>query len=298
MMRFGGFCLCFCALLLAASQSAARSLEDIQASGYIEFAVYRDFPPYSQLVDGKPEGIDIDLGKAIAERLALKPRWMWVTADETVDDDLRNAIWKGNVIERRVADVMLRVPYDRRYSYARDGYGLPRNDLVVMLAPYHTESWRIARNLDKIGDVRNLAIFQYQPIGVELDSLPDFFLAGFLGGRLRDNVRHYIRIQQATADLLEGKISAVAGMRTQLEWTLNASGENIDIDSDGLEAMGSLDWDIGIAIRHDFRPLGYRLESVIKALIDEGLVENIFAHYGAGYARPSLYSSAPQNAAN
>lgn len=287
-----------CVFLLAATQSEARSLEDIQASGYIEFAVYRDFPPYSHMIDGKPAGIDIDMGRAIAEKLELEARWMWVTADETVDDDLRNAVWKGNVIERRVADVMLRVPYDREYSYARDGYGLPRNDLVVMLAPYHTESWRIARDLNKTGDVRNLAIFQHRAIGVEVDSLPDFFLSGFLGGRLRDNVKHYMRIEQAAADLLDSEISAVAGMRTQLEWVLAEADDNIDIDSDGLEAMGSLEWDVGIAIRHDFRPLGYRLESVIKALIDESRVEKIFSRYGAGYSRPELYSGAIQNAAN
>lgn len=297
-MKSGGFCVLLCALLLAASHSAARSLEDIQASGYIEFAVYRDFPPYSHMVDGRPAGIDVDMGRAIADKLELEARWMWVTADETVDDDLRNAVWKGNVIERRIADVMLRVPYDREYSYARDGYGLPRNDLVVMLAPYHTESWRIARDLDKIGDVRNLAIFQYQTIGVELDSLPDFFLSGFLGGRLRDNVKHYMSIKQAAADLVDGEISAAAGMRTQLEWALAEVEGNIDIDSNGLEAMGSLEWDIGIAIRHDFRPLGYRLESVIKDLIDEGRVKNIFSRYGTGYTRPSLYGGAIKNAAN
>lgn len=277
---------------------SARSLEQIEESGYIEFAIYRDFPPYSFVSDGAPAGVDVELGKAIAAELGLEPRWFWLTADETVDDDLRNAVWKGSVIERRVADVMLRVPYDRQYSYAIDGYGLPRHDRVVMLAPYQTESWVMARDLNKTAKVRNLAIFQHQPIGVELDSLPDFFLTGFLAGRLRDNVRHYLRIDQALSDLLAGQLSAVAGMRSQLEWGLRTRPDYIDIDSDGLEAMGRLSWDIGIAIRHDFRPLGYRLQGIIADLVSSGAMAEMMAGQGLSYTAPSYYDSAVDTPSN
>ena len=54
-----------------AEPAQARSYEDIIKSGYIEVAVYRDFPPYSYLQDGQAAGIDIELGKLIAKKLGV-----------------------------------------------------------------------------------------------------------------------------------------------------------------------------------------------------------------------------------
>lgn len=276
-------------VLMTASLAHARTYDDVIASKYIEFAVYRDFAPYSFMQEGEPAGIDVELGKSIARELGLEARWMWLTADESVDDDLRNAIWKGSVIDRKKADVMLRVPYDREYSYAQDGYGLPRNDVVVMLAPYHKESWQLVRDLNKTGEVRNLAIFQYQAIGVELDSLPDFFLVGTYQGRLRENVHHYSTVFGALKDLNAGKLSAVAGMRSQLEWGLPNRPGNFDIDDDGLESLGRKTWDIGIAIKENYRQLGYAVNDVITAMIENGDMEKIFTQYRVSYHLPSTY---------
>ncbi len=276
-------------VLMTASFAHARTYDDVIASKYIEFAVYRDFAPYSFMQEGEPAGIDVELGKSIARELGLEARWLWLTADESVDDDLRNAIWKGSVIDRKKADVMLRVPYDREYSYAQDGYGLPRNDMVVMLAPYHKESWQLVRDLNKTGEVRNLAIFQYQAIGVELDSLPDFFLVGIYQGRLRENVHHYSTVFGALKDLNAGKLSAVAGMRSQLEWGLPNRPGNFDIDDDGLESLGRKTWDIGIAIKENYRQLGYAVNDVITAMIENGDMEKIFSQYHVSYHLPSTY---------
>lgn len=277
------------ALLLNSAAGHARSYDDVVASGHIRFAVYRNFPPYSYLEDGQPAGLDVELGLRIAKAMGLEPRWLWVTADENVDDDLRNAVWKGDVIHRQVADVMLRVPYDRDYAYATDGYGLPRNDMVVMMAPYHTETWRVARNLDKTRDVRNLAIFQYQPIGVELDSLPDFYLAGAFQGRLRKNLHHYNSTAEALSDFEAGKLSAVVGMGTQLEWGLRDCKLNIDIDDDGLEALGKLSWDIGIAVKHDYRQLAYAVEAIIHQMLNSGDIARLYQSYGVSYQKPAYY---------
>ena len=281
--------LCSLLLILVANTVQARDYDDVMESHYIEFAVYRDFPPYSFKQEGVPAGIDVDIGKKIASELGLETRWQWVTADENVDDDLRNAIWKGSVVERKVADVMLRVPYDREYAYAQDGYGLPRNDMVVMLAPYHKEAWKLVRDIKKTGEVRNLAIFQYQPIGVEIDSLPDFFLVGTYQGRLRENVHHYSTVYGALADLSAGKLSAVAGMRSQLEWGLPNKHSHFDIDDDGLESLGRKNWDIGIAIKENYRQLGYAIDAVITAMIANGDMQKIFSNYGVTYELPSTY---------
>ncbi len=277
--------------ILQSGYGSAREFEDVLASGYIEMAVYRDFPPYSWLRDGQAAGIDIDVGSAIARELGLEARWHWITADETVDDDLRNAVWKGHYLERRVADLMLRVPYDREYAYARDGYDMPRNDLVVLLAPYHTEAWRLARNLEHTGAARTLAIFRYQPIGVETDSLPDTFLLAVYGGQLRNQVRHFATVFDALGAMRAGDLSAVAGMRSQLEWGLGAGAPSYEINADGLQEMGRLEWDIGLAVKHTSRELGHTLEPIVAELVQSGEIGDIFARYGVSHVTPALYAS-------
>ena len=178
--------------LLNSASVMARSYDDVIESGYIEVALYEKFPPYSYIDDGgEAAGVDVDVAKEIAKEMGVKLRWLWIAADETVEDDLRNAIWKGRKIDRRKADIMMRAPFDSRFSYGVDGYGLPRNELVIMFAPYHTEHWSIARNMEKVGPERNLAIFRFEKIGVEIDTLPDTFLLSTLRGALRNKVVHY-----------------------------------------------------------------------------------------------------------
>jgi ABC-type amino acid transport substrate-binding protein len=268
-----------------------RSLDDILESGFIEIGVYRDFAPYSYTDEkGDAQGLDVAVGRLIAEELGVEPRWFWMTADENLEDDLRNNIWKGSLLDRSVADVMLRVPYDREYSYAIDGYGLPKHDNVVMFGPYHAESWAIARDLEQLGEVRNLAIFRFQKVAVETDSLPDMFLSGAYGGQLRKNVVHRLRIAEAIEDLRRGEVSAVAGMQSQLEWFLRDRPGHIDIDDDGLQAVGRLTWDIGAAVKHTHRPLAYTIEDILASAVGDGRLQALFEEYGVTYRKPSLYT--------
>jgi ABC-type amino acid transport substrate-binding protein len=279
------------ALLIALSVNA-RTFDQINESGYLEIAIYRDFPPYSYLdKQQQPAGIDVELGKLIASQLKLEPRWFWLTAGETVDDDLRNAVWKGHYLNKRVADLMMRVPYDRNYAYAIDGYGAAKHDNVVMFGPYHQEQWVLARDLNKVKGIRNLAIFQYQKIGVELDSLPDFFLSGAINGRLRNNVVHFLSVFDAITALQSGELSAVAGMRSQLEWGLGKRADDaaIDIDNDGLEQLTSKQWDIGLAVKHTNRQLSYAIEAVIEQATSDGQIAKLFQQQDLSYRLPSLY---------
>ncbi len=89
----------------------ARSYDDIIESKQITVAIYRDYPPFSYQQDGIAHGIDIDIARHIAKEMDVELRLRWMTADENVEDDLRNNLWKGHYLKRTVADLMLRVPY-------------------------------------------------------------------------------------------------------------------------------------------------------------------------------------------
>ena len=267
----------------------ARSYDDIIESGYITIAVYNNFPPYSFLDDESPAGVDIEVGKAIAAGLGVEPRWMWINADENLEDDLRQAVWKGHIITRQKADLMLRVPYDRKFSYGIDGYGLPRNEMVVMFGPYHREKWALLKNIEKTNGIDTLAIFQYEKIAVEIDSLPDTFLGSTIGGRLRKNMVHTNTTFDGIDLFKKGEVAAVAGMQSQLEWAQPAT-DTFTINATGLAAMSIKAWDIGMAVKTDYRQLAYSIEDITVPMIEDGRMKAIFDDYKITYTVPGLYA--------
>ena len=109
--------------LIISDTSPARPFDDIIQTNFFTVAVYRDFVPFSFQENGKDLGIDVDIAKHIAQQLGVELKLKWATADESVEDDLRNNIWKGHFLDRTVADLMLRVPYDKKYSLKRDDIG-------------------------------------------------------------------------------------------------------------------------------------------------------------------------------
>src|SRR5690554_3840890 len=78
------------------NRPADRTYDIVLDSGYLKVGVYRDFPPYSYEVDGQPRGIDVELGKLIAQEMGVEFRVHWIIPDEELGDDLRNNVWKGH----------------------------------------------------------------------------------------------------------------------------------------------------------------------------------------------------------
>ena len=130
---------------IAAPEAADEGLQQLQTPGRIRVAVYKDFPPYSDA----GEGIDVDIAKALAARLGVALDLMWVQAsDESMEDDLRNAVWKGHYLGGGTADVMLHVPVDPQFA--------ARNDKVKITGAYHRESLQIAHNTAKLPELASV----------------------------------------------------------------------------------------------------------------------------------------------
>lgn len=277
---------------LLISSLFARSLDEIQDEGNIIVAVYENFPPYSYIEDGVVKGIDIDLAKLVAKKIGVEAKWYWTGSDENLDDDLRNVIWKGHLIHKTKADVMFRVPFD--YDYIREvdkSTGELSHELVVMKSPYHTERWVIATNKERIPELPGLGILKSFTVGVELDTLPDMHLTNSFKGALRSQVRHYRNIMDAIEDLKNGKIDSVAGLKSQLEYALNYN-ENKDkyFMTNNIEQIKSK-WDLGVAVRTDFRALSYEIDGHIEDLYRKGEIKKIFEKYHVNYEKPLVYQN-------
>ena len=141
-----------------------QDYDEIVARGYIDFAVYDDFPPYSWREGGRPRGIDVEIGRLVAGALGVEPRFDFVVAAENLDADLREHVWRGATIGRGVSNVMLHVPYDPELTC--------RIEQVVLTGQYYNESIAIAYRRATYPDSPPVpAYFRIDTVGVENDSI-------------------------------------------------------------------------------------------------------------------------------
>ena len=187
---------------------------------------------------------------------------------------------------------MLRVPYDKEYSELRDDIGERVHEQVHMFAPYHTESWKIVFNTKKIDEVSTMAVFQYHDIGVEVDSIPQFYLISAFNGRMSKRTKQFPSLALAISALDEQKVDAVMGLRSQVShYQHQLESSTFQLASNAFPMLGKQQWDIGMAVKSDYRQLGYAVGDIVEAMIRQGQMKTIFDQYNAVYQVPNLYSA-------
>ncbi|MBS0348558.1 MAG: transporter substrate-binding domain-containing protein [Proteobacteria bacterium] len=274
------FLLAAGAAALAASLPArADALEEIRKRGSLRVAVYNNFAPYSN--QGK--GIDVELAEALAKQLGLNPQVVGYNADEDMDDDLRNMVWKGHYLGTQPSDVMMHVPVD---SYLQG-----KNDKVKIFGPYHLETVAVAR-VQRIGSIRGsaataLEVFTREKIGVEGRSLSDAFLLGVLNGRLRDNVVHFGSVAAAVDKLKAGELAAVMGPRSEIEVALGKDNRFV-VEVVQMPELKINSWPLGMAVKAEESGLAGAIDQALKELEKNGTVAAIFARNGVTYVKPTL----------
>ena len=263
--------------LAAVLPARADGLEAIRQRGRLRFAVYNDFPPYS-MAGGK--GIDADLARALAAKLGLAPEVVGFNADEDMNDDLRNMVWKGHYLGTQPADVMMHVPVDPYLAKA--------NDKVRIFGAYHREALALARRPEQVRQAPSgsaavaLEVFTREKIGVETASLADAFLLGVLNGRLRENVVHFKTVGEATQAALEGKIAAVMAPRAELEAALKGRGE-LTIDTVNFPELQTGSWPLGMAVKVEEQELADAIAAALAELKRDGSLTEIFRRHGISH---------------
>ena len=253
-----------------------QDLDTIRERGWIEFAVYEEFAPYSYKKDGKPAGVDIEIGRLIAAELGVEPRFYFVTAGENLDADLRNFVWKGPIVSGRVANVMLHVPYDSEYAC--------RFEQVVFTGQYASESIAIAYRKDAYPDEPPVpAYFRYDTVAVENDSIADFYLSSFANGQLGKNVRRFATMEAAMTALATGDVMAAMGPLGQLEFGLT---DQIATHQPPLPGFTVGKWTIGLAVNFRYRPLAYAVDDAVRQGLEDGRIAGIYKKFGMSFGQP------------
>ena len=290
-MRLFAYVLGLALLCCQTAQAQVRSYDQMIAAGEIKVAVYKDFAPYSFQDGDTPRGVDVELAQALAKAMGVQLTLIWAPAGEKLDDDLRDYIWRGSQLHnQQLADLMMRAPYDRNYAQKRNDQGELENGHVVMFGPYQNEQWQVAydrRSLDKVASV---AVFEQHPIGVEVDSVPSFYLTSVFNGMLAAKTHHYPDVPQAFAAMKAGEVDAVMAMRGEIDWQVHeAHDPQLALAENAYPNMGKQRWEIGMAVHESNRQLAYAVEEALEGLIRDGSVQGIYSHYGLQYEVPEMY---------
>lgn len=267
---------------LAVPQHAvARPLDEVKASGVLRIAVYEANRPFSWRDDkGDLAGIDVELGRALAAGLGLAPEFIARMQGEDVDTDLRSNVWKGPVTGGQVADVMLHVPVDRELTL--------RNREAFIINPYFDERIALAFDPDKLGATPTLDTFRSHKIGVQVGTVADYFIMFTQGGVLRDNVLHFIKIQDGIRRFQAGEFSAILGLRSETEGWLAAAGAKASFTEVPMPGIQRARWNVGMAVKENSRDLGYALAAELDKLKAAGTLAAICRRYGVTYAEPPI----------
>jgi len=174
-------------------------------------------------------------------------------------------------------------------NVGRDIYGHSldecRNEQVVLTGQYFNESLAIAFSKETYPDGGPVpAYFRFDTVGVENDSLADFYLSSVGNGQLVGNMTRFATPDAAMAALRAGEIDAVMGAKGQLQFGLN---DQLDLHQPPLPGLALGEWTLGVAVRHNWRPLAYTVDDIIRASISDGRLAEIFALYGVSFAEPN-----------
>lgn len=262
-------------------QNASRDIvgaefDAIVDRGWIEFAAFEDYAPWSWEDGGRPRGVDVEIGRLIAEELGVEARFRFVAAGENLDADLRNHVWKGPLIGGRVANVLLHVPYDSEFAC--------RIEQVVFTGQGYEERLAIAYALSAYPeDPPTPAYFRFDSVAVENDTISDFYLSTLAGGQLKANIERHQSYAAAMAALNAGAVKAVMGPRAALQhWATDAIG----LHEPPFPGLAKARWTVGVAVNYRYRPLAYAVDAAIETAIADGRIAAIFEKAGLTWSPP------------
>ena len=261
-----------CTALLVAAPARA-DWQKIAQSGTLKVAVYDEFQPFSD----KGAGIDVDLAAALAARLGLKLSLLPFPAGESLDDDLRNMVWKGHYLGYGPADVMLHVPVDNRL--------MAQNGQVNIFAPYHVETVRMVRSAQSVPVMASLDALVGKKIGVEKVSIAAMVMLGEGNGRFRENVRIYPTATEAVQALKNGELDAVLANRSEIEGVMRGDPA-FPLEDIGFQRLPRSGWAVGLAAKKDEVELAQKLQAAINEMAANGELKAIFAKHGVQVVTP------------
>jgi len=247
--------------------AAATTLAKVRERGTLVVGIYDEMPPFH----AAGRGIDVDLARALADALGVKLALLPFRADESMNDDLRNMVWRGHYLGFGPADVLMHVPVDRPLIDA--------SPQVTIFAPYYRERVVLARDLARVPLLDSMQQLASQPIAAPRSSLASVLLLGADGGAYRSQVSTQWKDGcECAAALQRGEVAVAGGLASELESVLQGDARF------AIEPMPSPraprnGWATGLAVKRDAGDLAQALQAALDPLVQGGALKALFARH-------------------
>jgi len=190
-------------------------------------------------------------------------------ADEDMNDDLRNMVWKGHYLGFGPADVMLHVPVAAPLMEA--------NPQVRIFAPYWRDRVMIARRVDQLPHLETLAQLNGKSVAVPGQTLAGWLMIGADGGAYKQQLTTTFKDGVEAAQALKrGEFAAAAGLQSELESVLGGDPRFVITPLPTLS--NSRDgWAVGLAVKKNAGELATALQGAVDGLIADKRMQEIFS---------------------
>jgi ABC-type amino acid transport substrate-binding protein len=256
-----------CAAMAAAATplfARATTLVRVRERGSLIVGLYNDMPPFH--VAGK--GIDAELAQALAQALGVKLSPLAFNADENMNDDLRNLVWRGHYLGFGPADVLLHVPVDRPLIEA--------TQQANIFAPYYRDRVAIARSLERLPQLDSFARLGDAKVAVPGQSLAGWLMIGADSGAYRNQlITQWKDGGEAARALQRGEVAAAAGLASELESVLRGDARYAITPMPSPRAPRD-GWAVGMAVKRDATDLAQALQAAVNDLAANGTLRRMF----------------------
>jgi polar amino acid transport system substrate-binding protein len=228
----------------------------------LRICVDPDNPPLSQNRVGALPGFDVEIGQAIAERLELRARLVWV--DTTYGGKaLRRSLLAGQ------CDVFMGLPVDAAAGTA---------DALSFTAPYYSTGYSLVhatnRHFSAATDVHN------GRIGVERQSGAHMRLEA-----IGSHLVVYGNQREVLDAVARGEVDAGAVWIPDADRLLQGRSLTLDADVNAAPAQ-RLRWNVAIGVRRADADLRAAVSRVVGELLADGRIEAIFDRYAVPFHPP------------
>lgn len=254
------------AAVLLALPAAARSLDEIRASGELIVGTDATYPPFESKVGDAYEGFDIDLLEAVAGRLGVRVRWVNASFD---------GIFPSLLLDRFDAVVSaITITPERQQTLA---FSLPYYEAGQIIAVRKGDA-RIASEADLTG----------RTVGVQINTTAQILCEKLPGV----TVRAYNTIDLAFLDLVNERIDAVVNDAPVTRYMIARTFSQLDVVG-GLLSTESY----GIAMRPDDASLVTAVDAALRELAASGEYARLHAKWFGVEAVPPALLAPPGEAA-
>jgi len=269
------------ALFLFAPEASSRSLEAIRTKGSLSICAHPNALPFASR-KGDPPGIQVELAKALAQRLGVGMSVEWVirgTQFRVADCDLvMDTIVDPESLEQRRLKVS--IPYQRsgvalalRADLEEPGVGGVGGASTGGITPARLSTAEVGTAGDLKAEHR---------VGVMQGSIAHMFL----------NQRGLRTIPFAFEDemveALDGsEIDAAAVSPATIGyWNLNHPQSRLRMVALDGDRESRLSWDIGVGMRLSDKPLRDEIDRAVAQLLADSTIQTIYNRYGIEHRAP------------